>query len=1370
MAVRLKAFRPSVDKVYHLDIHPTQPWFVTSDGGDNVVLWDWEHRQVLYELNARGVDERQLVDSKLQKLAEGESDAKGRPVGVESIRGGGVKDIKFYDDDVRFWNHWLARTAAAESPTVSSSVISVLPQIGSTPPALRGRRFLVMCCENKVIFLDLVTMKSRDVPKAALDNKTPICVEFFPTLAGGGEGPFAAFGGSDGAIRVMSMTTWQLVRKFTGGHKKDYVNCLLTFIAPNGETLLVSGGADGSLVMWSTVNEGNLATREAGPKVAIPKAHDGGVYCITLARVSNAPPQLITCGADKTLAIWDSLQCRELKRIKPVSKMVCNSVSSWRHPRGPLYDTLTCVKDSHIWAVDKTGTTRAIADLANQVPATPQLAAGKKLKVYCMTSHPLQPHLVVVGTNMGVILTEFDPTALPSAAPLPSPMGSREHSAVFSSQRGLHLLSFQVAVPGPPVPGQTAPSNGAVANVQQPVRGGARGRADSADTSMPQVRQWRDAMAGSEYDSYATLSVSHSGRYVTVVYPDVPSFSIHRTSDWGVVDSGSARLFAWDTCQDRYAVLHSLAMPQKYSPDQSLKKSKSKAKAAAAAQEKAAQAAAAAAAAAASATVEIKRISSAGIATVLCQAIESRREAVIGLQGGALLGVTYRVTRKSSSVGASVAASAVSAAQGGSSLAGLAPGAAEESSGFGEASPPNFLLYSWDTFKPVSPFLPEPQWSAWDPIVEHCALAYRDYITIAVLRPVFRHLGSVAIEAATGGVWHKRQLFLATPTTIECLFVDAGVSEVDIERTRKKAEDKVRAAEAKAVAEKGELAVLTLEPPKVEAPPERIQLRPPMLQVVRLASFNSSTAVLAETSMAKPKAEAEAAVAELLDGPAAVRAPEVVVAGGGVAAFPTRLPPEQRRPPGPLIVVGVRDGFLWLVDRYYLAHAIALSHPGIRCRCLAAYGDPVSAVKWASRLGREHHDDMAQFMVGMGYAREALHLPGISKRYEFDLAMQVGEIQRALQCLLALSGTGRHRPGVDEPEESTPDTTGVLALAASQAVKMESAAGVARYAREYLALIDKADATGYSEVALQALRRLASAGSVEGALAPQELRGLLLRLATHGETYRLQMESAAMVRAGEGKEAALAAALLGDATMLEKNWHDTGCLPQAALHAQSHGRPTLPALMKQWNRTLQKQQTMLASTKPVAVHVSVLLQKDSAASAIQNLTPAGKQPIVEVVPPATFASAQDSGPFPGGGQSGPGFPQGLVTAGGVQGLRQPLDLSLLEGFGKGPAPQKGPAKIAVPVNLAEEEKKLREEKEAVEREEREQRAKMEKERKEQEELLRAAIAAGANGDVSKDGSANGEAPAAGMVKLSSVDDFDRAFFEGLNRGYTTRGS
>jgi hypothetical protein len=40
----------------------------------------------------------------------------------------------------------------------------------------------------------------------------------------------------------------------------------------------------------------------------------------------------------------------------------------------------------------------------------------------------------------------------------------------------------------------------------------------------------------------------------------------------------------------------------------------------------------------------------------------------------------------------------------------------------------------------------------------------------------------------------------------------------------------------------------------------------------------------------------------------------------------------------------------------------------------------------ASWLAREHHDDLAQFMLGMGYATEALHLPGISKRLGIEAA------------------------------------------------------------------------------------------------------------------------------------------------------------------------------------------------------------------------------------------------------------------------------------------------------------------------------------------------------------------------------------------------
>lgn len=42
---------------------------------------------------------------------------------------------------------------------------------------------------------------------------------------------------------------------------------------------------------------------------------------------------------------------------------------------------------------------------------------------------------------------------------------------------------------------------------------------------------------------------------------------------------------------------------------------------------------------------------------------------------------------------------------------------------------------------------------------------------------------------------------------------------------------------------------------------------------------------------------------------------EIAVGGGGVSVAVTRFPTEQKRPVGPLVVVGVRDGMLWLIDR-----------------------------------------------------------------------------------------------------------------------------------------------------------------------------------------------------------------------------------------------------------------------------------------------------------------------------------------------------------------------------------------------------------------------------------------------------------------------
>lgn len=84
-------------------------------------------------------------------------------------------------------------------------------------------------------------------------------------------------------------------------------------------------------------------------------------------------------------------------------------------------------------------------------------------------------------------------------------------------------------------------------------------------------------------------------------------------------------------------------------------------------------------------------------------------------------------------------------------------------------------------------------------------------------------------------------------------------------------------------------------------------------QVVRLASFQHAPSIPPFITLPKQsKIEGEDTLQKEME---ERKVNEVAVAGGGVSVAITRFPPEQKRPIGPLIVVGVRDGVLWLIDR-----------------------------------------------------------------------------------------------------------------------------------------------------------------------------------------------------------------------------------------------------------------------------------------------------------------------------------------------------------------------------------------------------------------------------------------------------------------------
>lgn len=114
--------------------------------------------------------------------------------------------------------------------------------------------------------------------------------------------------------------------------------------------------------------------------------------------------------------------------------------------------------------------------------------------------------------------------------------------------------------------------------------------------------------------------------------------------------------------------------------------------------------------------------------------------------------------------------------------------------------------------------------------------------------------------------------------------------------------------------------------------------------------------------------------------------------------------------------------------------------------------------------------------------------------------MKSNDLKRALQCLLTMSNSrdiGQDNPGLDLND--------ILNLTAKKENLVEAVQGIVKFAKEFLDLIDAADATAQADIAREALKRLATAGSVKGALQGHELRGLALRLANHGELTRLSV-------------------------------------------------------------------------------------------------------------------------------------------------------------------------------------------------------------------------------------------------------------------------
>lgn len=117
-----------------------------------------------------------------------------------------------------------------------------------------------------------------------------------------------------------------------------------------------------------------------------------------------------------------------------------------------------------------------------------------------MVAHTLQTHLVVTGTNIGVIVCEFEARSLPSVVPLPIPTDSRENSAVYVVGRELKLLNFQLR----------KSENPSIGNSSSLSEEGGSKREFCEPLLIKQERKHISTPV--PHDSYSVLSVSSSGK------------------------------------------------------------------------------------------------------------------------------------------------------------------------------------------------------------------------------------------------------------------------------------------------------------------------------------------------------------------------------------------------------------------------------------------------------------------------------------------------------------------------------------------------------------------------------------------------------------------------------------------------------------------------------------------------------------------------------------------------------------------------------------------------------------------------------------------------------------------------------------------
>ncbi|GMH44514.1 hypothetical protein BSKO_12466 [Bryopsis sp. KO-2023] len=719
--IALQHFLRTADKVSQLCFHPVQPWLAYVDKNSAVHVLNWESQEVLYAAQFGGIDEAAAHYQGLQRMMEQDpafwGDKTSHEHQVSKTVSGRVRMVQFLDVETIYWQRFAHLSLLKAKPN------ELLTDTVPGGEALRGQRWLIVVCDNKVVLHDMISHASKEISKLALEGKNPAVVTTLVAPGSLSGDPILAVGCSDGGIRLLSLTSLTVIGKLGQGQKASHVNSLMTLHLTSKLTRLISGGLDGTMCVWDPFPNGRTLPNSLTPPSVTLKAHEGEVTGIELTHgpEEGSLPRILTIGGDRTCAAWEVGAYKEVLRFKqPSQRVPCHSVCycpalTAAPENSPI---LMATNANKIWgSTIATGAFKTIADTGNLLGSMGKSAP----KIYKMVVHPLQSHLIAVGLSSGVAVLRANPHALASVKMLPSSSSDKpttDEMLVISWFENRLCQREYIAV-------------------QQD------GSGNSKPAHAPEMVFHNEVTSASVLNQYGycDVSVHSSGLKIVLVWPNSFKYIVFRKvgpSDWEKCHEGAGVAAVWNSYSSQLAVLDA---PAPIQIPQMEKKARGRGKMDAAAME---AIAAAQQAAASEVSVKIVRVPGKGMTQE--EGDLNTTDTPCGLFPGPILGVVFdNPASDQPTPGPSTSATPT------------------------EDYTHSFHFFDWKTRSMCSSEMHAPLWIEWCPAQDVCAMAYPSHILICESVGNFEPLTSVPIVDGVSGVWDSRQLYVSTPHSVECV-------------------------------------------------------------------------------------------------------------------------------------------------------------------------------------------------------------------------------------------------------------------------------------------------------------------------------------------------------------------------------------------------------------------------------------------------------------------------------------------------------------------------------------------------------------------------------------------------------------------------